>query len=174
MKQENQVGAGFIVKRRVMNLFGQGLVGIALLMGGMVCAQQRVEYQIPLHDPVKPDEPAIDFRVELILDADGFPMEYRLPLTTGVCLDGQCNLLQADLFWDALGNYTRLEDDDAPLTKGDHKPFTDSDYDRLDQILKDRWSILGTHPLDYFLVKPDDHSEAEVDGITAATPQSVD
>jgi hypothetical protein len=173
MKQENQVGAGFIVKRRVMNLFGQGLVGIALLMGGMVCAQQRVEYQIPLHDPVKPNEPAIDFRVELILDADGFPLEYRLPLFTGVCLDGQCNPLQADLFWDALGNYTRLEDDDALLTKGDHKPFTDSDYDRLDQILKDRWSILGTHPLDYFLVKPADRSKLEVDGITAATPLSV-
>ena len=86
MKQENQFGAGFIVKRRIMNLFGQGLVGIALLMGGMVCAQQRVDVQIPLHDPVKPDEPAIDFRVELILDADGFPLEYRLPLFTGVCL----------------------------------------------------------------------------------------
>ncbi len=173
MKQENQFGAGFIVKRRIMNLFGQGLVGIALLMGGMVCAQQRVEVQIPLHDPLKPDEPAIDFRVELILDADGFPLEYRMPLFTGVCLDGLCKPLQADLFWDALGNYTRLEYDDAPLTKGDHKPFTDADYDRLDQILKDRWSILGTHPLDYFLVKPADRSKLEVDGITAATPLSV-
>ena len=173
MKQEKLFGSGFIVKRRIMNLFGQGLAGIALLMGGMVCAQQRVDIQIPLHDPVKPDEPAINFRVELILDADGFPLEYRLPLTTGVCLDGQCNLLQAALFWDALGNYTRLEDDDAPLTKGDHKPFTDADYVRLDRILKARRSILGTHPLDYFLIKPDDRSEVEVDGITAATPQSV-
>ncbi len=100
-----------------------------------------MDVQIPLHDPVKPDEPAIDFRVELILDADGFPLEYRLSLFTGVCLDGQCNPLQADLFWDVLGNYTRLEDDDAPLTKGDHKPFTDADYVRLDQILKANLSV---------------------------------
>ena len=63
MKPEKPFGAGFIVKRRVMNLFGQGLVGIALLMGGMVCAQQRVDVQIPLHDP---DKPAIDFRATAI------------------------------------------------------------------------------------------------------------
>ena len=66
-----------------------------------------------------------------------------------------------------------MDDAKTPLTKGDHKPFTDADYDRLDQILKDGWSILGTHPLDYFLVKPDARSEVEVDGITAATPLSV-
>ncbi len=141
--------------------------------GGSVCAQDRLEYAIPLHDPIQPELPQINFQVDLILDAQGFPLEYRMPLTTGVCLDGSCNLLQATLYWDALGNYSRLDDAKTPLTKGDHKPFTDADYVRLDQILKARRSILGTHPLDYFLVKPDDHSEAEVDGITSATPLSV-
>ena len=156
-----------------MNVFGQSMFGVALLLGGMAYAQERVDYQVPLHDPVKPDAPAIHFKVELILDARGFPLEYRMPLTTGVCLDGQCKPLQVDLFWDSLGNYSRLDDRGTPLTKGDHKPFTESDYDRLDQILKDKRSILGTHPLDYFLVKPKDRGEVEVDGITAATPQSV-
>ena len=52
MKQENQFSAGFIVKRRIMNLFGLGLVGIALLMGGMVCAQQRVFSSLPRGTPV--------------------------------------------------------------------------------------------------------------------------
>jgi hypothetical protein len=146
-----------------------------LLMGGVVCAQERVvEYEIPLHDPIKPDDPAIPFTVELTTDTNGFPLEYRLQLITGVCLDGSCNLLQATLFWDALGNFSRLEyDENSPLTKGNHKPFTEADYDRLDGILKDKRSILGTHPLDYFLVKPVNRSNVEVDGVTAATPKSV-
>ncbi|WP_160167311.1 FAD-dependent oxidoreductase [Rhodopirellula sp. SWK7] len=157
-----------------MNLYGQSMLVVALLMGGVACGQERVEYRIPLHDPVKPDAPAIPFKVELILDAHGFPFEYRMPLTTGVCLDGTCKPLQATLFWDAFGNYSRLDyNEGAPLTKGDHKPFTESDYDRLDQILKDKRSILGTYPLDYFLIKPDDRYLMDVDGITSATPPSV-
>ena len=157
-----------------MKFYGQGMALVALLLGGGVCAQERVGYEIPLRDPVKPDDPQINFQVELILDANGFPSEYRMPLTTGVCLDGSCNLLKAVLFWDALGNYSRLEDDEGtPLTKGDHKPFSDADYDRLDRLLKNKRSILGTHPLDYFLVKPDGRNRVDVDGVTAATPQSV-
>lgn len=131
-------------------------------------AQER--FELKLVDPLYPDQPAKSYDVFLEKDEHGFPQEYRLFLKTGVCLDGKCKMLEATLKWDALGRFSRLEHvEDAPFTKGNHKPFSAEDDERLDQILRDRHSIIGTHPLNFFLTKPARQS-TDVDGITAATP----
>ncbi|MEA2069428.1 MAG: hypothetical protein U9P12_09520 [Verrucomicrobiota bacterium] len=134
-------------------------------------AQER--FELKLVDPLYPDQPAKSYDVVLEKDEHGFPLEYCLLLKTKVCLDGTCEELEATLKWDALGRFSRLEHvEDAPLAKGDLKPFSAEDYVQLDQILRNRRSILGAHPLDFFLTHPT-HQSTDVDGITAATPQAV-
>jgi hypothetical protein len=134
---------------------------------------REVRYELELRDPVQPDRPAQSYPVVLSLDEQGFPLEYRLRLITGVCLENLCKPLVLTLFWDDLGTYSRLEyAEQEPLTKNDHDPFTPADYRRLDSILKDKRSILGRYPLQYFLVPPAEEAEG-VDAVTSATPQAL-
>ena len=149
------------------------VVTITLLVISAIAAIAQECFELKLKDPVQPDQPALTYPVELSLDASGFPRSYRMFLRTGVCLDGSCKMLDAVLKWDALGNYIGFEyENGAPLTKNHHDPFTEADYKKLDSILKDRRSILGTHPLNYFVGKPDP-SMAGVDAVTAATPKAA-
>lgn len=130
-------------------------------------------FELKLIDPLHPDQPAKSYDVVLEKDERGFPQDYRLFLQTRICPDETCKVLEATLKWDALGNFSRLEHaEGAPLSKGDHKPFSAEDYEQLDRILRDRRSILGTHPLNFFLTQRARQS-TDVDGITAATPQAV-
>lgn len=127
---------------------------------------------IAVSDPVAPQEPPRPYRVLPFLDERGFPAGYAMSFTTHVCVDEQCRLVKVTMYWDALGYYQRLEcPPDTPLTKKKHVPFAAEDYARLDQILKDRTSVLGLQPLDVF-VKPVPDVQG-VDGWSGATPQAV-
>jgi len=45
--------------------------------------------------------------------------------------------------WDLVGNYNRFDTlVEKPLTKFKHRPFTIADYQKLDEILADKNSIL--------------------------------
>jgi hypothetical protein len=137
-------------------------------------AGRTVACQLELKNPVHPERPSKNYPVQLDLDERGFPREYSMPLLTDICLDRVCNPLEATLVWDAIGNFLRLEiSPQSPLTKGNHDPFTPQDYERLHEILKHRESILGKYPLEAFVIPPVESDENEVDGVTSATPQSV-
>lgn len=134
----------------------------------------RVCYDLELVDPVHPDLAGRMLPMWLSFDHQGFPDEYQLSLQTEVCLERVCKLLKVTLVWGALGNYSRLElPRGDPLTKKNHDPFDSGDYERLDEILKDKQSILGTYPVDFFVRPPVKSYTDEVDGITSATPQTV-
>ena len=135
---------------------------------------RQVSFGLELRNPARPGLPSKNYPVRLSLDARGFPEEYQMPLFTDVCLDRVCNPIDAVLVWDAIGNFRRLDVSlQFPLTKGDHEPFSAEDVARLDQILKNRESILGTYPVDFF-VKPPAQSDVDgVDGVSSATPKTV-
>jgi hypothetical protein len=164
-------------------LVSAGFVFIVLLPVGFLGAKAETEnessivrvcYELELDDPVHPGISGKNFPVWLSFDQQGFPCEYQLSLQTEVCLDRVCKLLEVTLVWDALGNYSRLElAGEDPLTKKNHDPFDSGDYERLDEILKDRQSILGKYPLDFFVRPPAKSYTDEVDGVTSATPQTV-
>ncbi len=136
-------------------------------------SSQSICYDVELSDPIQPERSNRVQSVVLRLDENGFPEEYRLFLQTHVCLEQTCKRLDVTLFWDALGQYSRLEyPGQTPLTKSDHKEFRREDYDRLDAILKNKDSVLSAYPLSTFVPSPEP-AAAEVDAITSATPQSV-
>jgi hypothetical protein len=131
-----------------------------------------VPCEVTLVDPVFPKKPAKIHRVIQFRNQDGFPVRYALPISAAVCLDKKCKMVNATLFWNVAGDYQRLEcPPGKPLTKKEHTPFEPKDYDRLDQILGDRNSILRNHSLAY-LAKPIVVGE-QVDGVSGATPETV-
>jgi hypothetical protein len=143
-----------------------------------VAASARRKRIIPveLADPVFESNPVRAYPVVQRSDANGEPTDYSLLIKTEVCMDGKCKVVEATMHWDALGYYRRLEfDPKKPLTKKEHTPFAKADYTKLDSILRDRSSVLGTHSL-AFLAKPvPDVNEADVlyDALSGATPTTV-
>lgn len=132
---------------------------------------EDVSFDVSLIDPIFPDMAGLPYSVVLQKDARGYPLEYRMFLRTGVCLDGTCKLLEATLFWDALGRFVRFEyPQGAPFTKTEHDPFTDAEYEKLHDFMADTRSILGTHPLSFFVVEPGKASDGDWDSETSATP----
>jgi hypothetical protein len=135
-------------------------------------SDKTAEFQVELSDPVSPKLPPRAYRVVQASDENGFPVGYTLSFTTHVCVDEQCRMVKVTMHWDALGYYERLEyPADTPLTKKKHVPFAAEDYAKLDQILKDRDSILGSQPLEIF-GKPVQEVPG-IDGWSGATPQTV-
>ncbi len=102
-------------------------------------------------------------------DEDGFPDGYRMPLHTEVCLNRLCRRLQVDLEWDAIGRFRILHvQPDHPLTRDEHDPFSDDDYDRLHTILSNPGSGLARYDYRHL-----EEKDADVDGMTGATPLDV-
>ena len=131
--------------------------------------------ELALSDPVSPSLPPQGYRVKQFRDERGFPAGYALRFTTHVCLDAQCRMVTLTMYWDALGYYQRFEyPADTPLTKREHVPFLAADYAKLDQILKDRDSVLGTVALEVLVAPAAEMAEVPgVDGWSGATPQTI-
>jgi hypothetical protein len=133
------------------------------------------EYRIELSDPVAPSKPARTYTVNLRRDADGFPLEYSLFISTPVCMDGKCKTVGATMVWTALGYYKRLEvSPERPLTKKEHQPFDPEDYAKLDRVLGDPTSVLGGHSLAFMVKKADDADAASRHGPDTKTADGQD
>lgn len=156
-----------------------GIVSVCLMAGFVSCKPidpspslqpLRVQMDVVLSDPIQPERPAGVYPVELILDEQGFLVSYRMELETELCLERICKRLVATLYWDAIGRFSYLEyPERMPFTKTDHEPFSEADYERLDQILHDQETIIKNYPLNYFV-----YPQAEgVDAVGSATPQTV-
>mgnify|MGYP000959372868 CR=1 FL=1 len=137
-----------------------------------VDAPTTVIHKVSLADPVDPSRPARVYDVVQARDGSGFPLEYRLSFETHVCVDDQCKPVEVTMFWNAVGCFERLKCPlGKPLTKKEHVPFTAQDYAKLDRILKDGNSILGSWAVSY-LEKPVE-AVGDVDAVTAPTPVTV-
>ncbi len=133
---------------------------------------EKTIHQVELADPVSPSTPAIVHDVVLSKDRSGFPVEYALTFKAHVCTDGQCEVVEVTMVWNATGYFERLGcPPGRPLTKKEHAPFTAEDYAKLDRILKDRNSILGNWTL-AFLERPMETGDG-IDAVTGPTPTTV-
>ncbi len=133
---------------------------------------EQVVFSVELADPVSPSAAAGVHRVVQFRDRNGFPVSYALRVTTPVCTDNKCKIVEVTMHWNAVGYYERIEcPPGKPLTKKEHVPFTAEDYAKLDSILKNRDSILATHSL-AFLAKPVENNLG-LDALSGATPLTV-
>ena len=113
----------------------------------------------------------------------GLIHSYYRKISSGVCIDGECRKLDIVLYWTVTGRYLGFVLPQGEfLSKTDHDPFKEPDYERLVEILANPYSILGEYTNEQLTngghgaVELEDeiveHSE-EVDGVTSATLPSV-
>jgi hypothetical protein len=99
---------------------------------------------------------------------------YEANLNMAVCDDKLCAILQLKMYWDLAGNYIRFVTiPGKPLTKFDHKPFSSTDYQKLDQILADRNSMLRVLEKEDLVDKSVQVKATTVDAVTGATPETI-
>lgn len=112
-----------------------------------------------------------DIKVDTLYDASGVPDGYQAHVHIPVCEADKCYAIEIIFRWDLIGRF--LDYDTIPgsgLTKLDHIPFTEADYLRLRDILKNENSPLASYEKDQ-LVK--DTRTSEIDGFTGATIAEV-
>jgi hypothetical protein len=120
------------------------------------------------------EEYAVVDTIMICKSADKIPTGYRANLNMAVCNDGLCARLLLKMYWDLAGNYTGYDTIKGnPLTKFDHKRFSGNDYKKLDAILKDKNSILGTVEKEELLDKRIKIKATNVDAVTGATSQAI-
>src|SRR5690606_27133137 len=93
--------------------------------------------------------------VDLLKDKDGKPIVYVSEISTPVCADGNCRLMDIRLYWTLLGDYAGFDRYPMlPLTKHDHDEFLIEDYNKLHNLLIDNNSILKKRTIDELVEKP--------------------
>lgn len=104
-------------------------------------------------------------------DSLGLPYKYKANIVTPVCESDKCYIIEIDFYWDLIGRFVGY--DTIPgmgLTKLDHIPFTHEDYEKLDEILGTRNSVLANYTKEELV---ENTRESEVDGFTGATAQEI-
>lgn len=113
----------------------------------------------------------IETTIYLKFDSLGIPDSYNTRIFTPVCETERCYAIEIDFYWDLIGRF--LGYDTIPgqgLTKLDHIPFTEADYNKLDAILANSNSPLASYSKEE-LVK--NTRGSELDGFTGATIREI-
>lgn len=120
------------------------------------------------------EEYAVVDTILICKNTDGIPTGYTTDLNMAVCNDGLCARLLLKVNWDLAGSYLGYDTIQGNrLTKFDHKPFTGTDYKRLDEILRDKNSILGTIDHEELVDKRVKIKATTVDAVTGATSKLI-
>ena len=118
---------------------------------------------------------SVQIDVQLTYNERQQPEYYFCHVETPVCKEGLCHILVVDLYWDLLGNFHKYElPKNRPLTKFDHEEFTEADYEKLDNILADKRSLLGEYALEDLVDETTEMVSQEVDAVTGATMKAVE
>ncbi|WP_299576341.1 hypothetical protein [uncultured Sunxiuqinia sp.] len=107
----------------------------------------------------------------VIKNEDGLLHSYSRKILTGVCIDGECRLLNITLYWTVTGRYLGFQLPQGEfLSKTEHDPFTQQDYEHLHALLADPYSNLANYRIEELVPMVEND---EVDGVSAATIAGV-
>jgi len=108
-----------------------------------------------------------------VRDHQGLPLYYYQDIFTGVCFDGKCRRLSIMVYWNVTGRYLGFELPPGEfLSKTDHEPFTEVEYERLHQLLANPELPFSNISYDQLMTDTDPNNP-EVDGISGATSKAV-
>ncbi|AYN66701.1 hypothetical protein D1013_04545 [Euzebyella marina] len=112
--------------------------------------------------------------VKALQDSSGTIIIYVSDISTPVCADGDCRLMDIRFYWTLLGGYAGFDSyQQSPLTKHDHDEFVYADYLKLHQLLLDDNSILKRRKVDELVKKPQVSENENVDAVAGATIKEV-
>ena len=134
----------------------------------IICSQSKFDDQAACSIDVAD---TIQTAIYVKLDSLGIPECYHARIFTPVCETERCYAIEIDFYWDLIGRFMGY--DTIPgqgLTKLDHIPFTEADYNKLDGILANSNSPLASFSKEE-LVK--NTRSSELDGFTGATIREI-
>ncbi|WP_346860437.1 hypothetical protein [uncultured Draconibacterium sp.] len=106
-------------------------------------------------------------------DRNGNPVYYSRNIDTDVCTDGECRMVSIKIFWNFTGRYLGFELPEGEfLSKSNHILFTNSEYDRLHEVLLDANSALANYTIQQ-LAPVKTKSSNSVDAVSSATIAAV-
>jgi hypothetical protein len=109
-----------------------------------------------------------DDTLTIYYSAAAYPEAVSRNIHTAVCIDSLCRLVDIRLFWEITGKFIGYSlPSGGELTKREHTPFSETDYNKLIEILSDSASQLGFYTLNE--IHPVKQSVNKVDGTTGAT-----
>ncbi len=150
------------------SLFGVTMIVTALTPAVTVKSDPQLAFQYLTEDSVL-------FDIYETYDSTGLLDGYGAHVTTPVCNTGLCYEAELDFYWDVLGNFRDFEIlHDKPLTKLDHVPFEDSDYEKLKTILLTKSPSFIHLRRDELVVTPFDTDPQDVDAIGGATLKHIE
>jgi hypothetical protein len=131
-------------------------------------AVRSIPYIINFQDTI-PNDTLLEF-----VDKNNQPQYYTRNILTGVCINGECRLVNIDLFWTITGRYLGFEMPPGEfLSRTKHKPFVPEDYNRLHMLLADPLSPLAHYSLKELVPPVDSTKTNKVDAVSTATIAAV-
>lgn len=128
----------------------------------------RTAFLFNFQDTAHPDT------IKICIDSLALETLYETKVKMAVCDDKLCAILELNISWDPAGNYAKFDTlTGKPLTKFDHQRFSGADYLKLDQILRDRNSMLRILDIADLVDKNIRIRATTVDAVTGATPASL-
>lgn len=104
--------------------------------------------------------------------ANGLPCSIYRDVTTGVCLDGECRVVNIRIYWTITGRYLGYGlPDGQELTKREHVAFSEQEYKLFHKILNDSLSLLKYYTLQE--IQPVKGTKMKTDGISGATTPNL-
>lgn len=136
-------------------------------MGINTLEQQEIAFNYLTSDSVLLD-------VQYHYDSIGSWVGYTSHIKTPVCEDQLCYDVELEFYWDLIGNFSHfLVDSNKPLTKQDHIPFNDADYNRLNRILSTKSPSFIHLRRSELVISPENADPSNIDGNTGATAKEV-
>jgi hypothetical protein len=110
----------------------------------------------------------------LLRTGENIPIHYFRRIHTGVCFDNKCRELDIVVYWNITGRYLGFELPEGEfLSKTEHKPFSDDEYERLNELLADSSLPLGGISFNT-LINASKSESGLVDGVSGATSAEVE
>ena len=101
------------------------------------------------------------------------PLYYYKNVKGEVCFDDECRLLDIVVYWNITGRYLGFELPKGEfLSKYDHDPFSENEYQRLHTLLADLSIPLDAVSFEKLVEQPK-NDEGVVDAVSGATSKSV-
>ncbi len=114
---------------------------------------------------------SINIKVNEIYDSLDLLSDYSARVTSPVCEVDKCYGIEVDFYWDLMGRFHHFDTISGnELTKLDHEAFISSDYEKLNNILANPNSILGSYTQKELVVN---RRTSEIDGFTGATIEEI-
>ena len=117
------------------------------------------------------DPDSAEFEINPLLDSSGLLDGYKVFVFTSICEVEQCYSVELNFYTDVIGNFISYDTlKGKELTKLDHIPFTNEDYQRLQHILSDHNSVLSGYKKEELV---ENTRESEIEGFTGATALEI-